>query len=186
MRRVIACAVLFAAALGVNAQGSVDGHSAIEVLKHNWEKVRIDWMKDPLGENFYEMRTRVSTERRGRSAMEERNVSAAREEKQKPTPPPRYIFEYKVSILNNSAKKIKELDWDYVFLDAISHEVLGLREFTSVETVDPGKRKELKVSVSAPPTHKISVHNLGKNERDGMNEKVVIRRVLFDDGSVWQ
>jgi hypothetical protein len=172
------------------AWGQVGSSPGVEILKHGWDKVRIDWMKDPLmsptGENFYEMRTRVSTERRQRSAMEERNISAAREEKQKPPPPPRYVFEYRLTIQNTGPKTIKEIDWDYVFIDSVTGEALGRREFTSVEKVAAGKRKELKVTVSAPPTNRVSVHALGKNEHDGITERIVISRIMFDDDSTWR
>lgn len=171
------------------AWGQAGSSPGVEIVKHGWDKVRIDWMKDPLtsptGENFYEMRTRVSTERRQRSAMEERNISAAREEKQKPPPPPRYVFEYRLAIQNTGSKTIKEVDWDYVFIDSVTGEELGRREFTSVEKVAAGKRKELKVTVSAPPTNRVSVHALGKNEHDGITELIVISRILFDDDSTW-
>lgn len=161
----------------------------VEIIKYGWEKVRIDWMKDPLasptGENFYEMRTRVSTERRSRSALEERNISAAREEKQKPPPPPRYVFEYKLSIHNTGPKAIKEIDWDYLFIDSATGEILGRREFTSVEKVAAGKRKDLKITISSSPTNRVSVYSLGKNEHDGIVEKIFISRIMYDDGSIW-
>lgn len=181
---LIACGQAFA------QPGSQNISSGVEILKYSWEKVRIDWMKDPLttptGENLYELRTRVSNERRQRSAMEEKDLRNEREEKQKPSPPPRYVFEYKIAILNTTAKAIKEIDWDYIFTDRVTGDILGHREFTSVEKVAAGKRKELKITVSSPPTKRVSVHSLGKNEHDGVVENVVISRILYDDGSIWQ
>lgn len=191
MRHILVLVIaLMAGGEFYSQQAAADEPPAIEIIKHGWEKVRIDWMKDPLtsptGENFYEMRTRVSTERRPRSALEEKNISTAREEKQKPTPPPRYIFEYRIAIQNNSSKAIKEFDWDYVFIDSATAELLGRREFTSVEKVAASKRKELRILVSSPPTNRISVHSLGKNEHAGVIEKILISRIMYDDGSVWQ
>lgn len=171
-------------------QAQVEAVPGVEIIKHGWEKVRLNWTKDPLtsptGENFYELRTRVSTERRQRSALEEKNVSAAREEKQKPPPPPRYVFEYKLVIENTGSKTIKEIDWDYLFIDSVTGEILGRREFTSIEKVAAGKRKDLKITVSSSPTNRVSVYSLGKNEHDGITEKILISRIMYDDGSVWQ
>lgn len=84
------------------------------------------------------------------------------------------------------ARTIKEMDWDYVFTDATTGEELGRREFTSVEKIGGGKRKELSVLLAAPPTQRISVYALGKNERNGLAERVSIVRILYDDGTSWQ
>lgn len=190
MRKLVVFFVALMATASVWSQDkTTDTPPVVQILKHSWDKVRLNWTKDPLtsptGENYYELRTRVSTERRPRSALEERNVSAAREEKQKPPPPPRYVFEYRLTVQNTGSKAIKEIDWDYLFIDAVTAEVLGRREFTSVEKVAVGKRKDLTITVSAAPTHRISVYTLGKNEHDGIIEKVVISRVMYDDGSTW-
>jgi len=115
MRQIAVLLIVLIASCEFYAQQAPsEAPPVVEIVKHGWEKVRLNWMKDPLtsptGENFYELRTRVSTERRQRSALEERNVSAAREEKQKPAPPPRYVFEYKLAGQNAGSKAIKELD----------------------------------------------------------------------------
>lgn len=191
MRKLVVFFVALMATADVWSQDkTTDTPPVVQIVKHTWDKVRINWTKDPLtsptGENYYELRTRVSTERRPRSALEERNVSAAREEKQKPPPPPRYVFEYRLTVQNTGSKPIKEIDWDYLFIDAVTSEVLGRREFTSVEKIGAGKRKDLTITVSSAPTNRISVYTLGKNEHDGIIEKVVISRVMYDDGSTWQ
>ena len=106
--------------------------------------------------------------------------------KERPPKPPRYAFRYKLSVQNAGPKAIKEIDWDYVFTDAVSGEELGRREFTSTEKIGPGKRKELSVLVSSPPIQRISVYTLGKGERDGLAEQVIVARILYDDGTTWQ
>lgn len=191
MKKLFVLVVVLIAAGELRSQERAgDEQPVVQIIKHGWEKVRINWTKDPLtsptGENFYELRTRVSTERRPRSALEERTVSVAREEKQKPPPPPRYVFEYDLAIQNTGSKSIKEIDWDYIFIDTVTGEILGRREFTSVEKVSAGKRKDLAITVSAAPASRISVYALGKDERQGLVEKVIITRIAFDDGSTWQ
>ncbi|MDQ3755420.1 MAG: hypothetical protein M3371_11910, partial [Acidobacteriota bacterium] len=59
-------------------------------------------------------------------------------------------------------------------------------EFTSVEKISPGKSKELSFFIPAPPTRTISVHEFGKNERDGLSEQIILVRVLYTDGTIWQ
>ena len=162
--------------------------NGLVIVEYDWGKERIDWERDPLrvtNESYSEMRDRVRTERRGRSALEERSNKEAREEQKKPGKPPRYVFRYELTVQNTGPKAIKEIDWDYLFVDETTGELLGQREFTSVETVQPGKKKQLSILASSPPTHLISVHSLGSNERKGLAGKVVILRILYDDGTVW-
>ncbi|MGI9167306.1 MAG: hypothetical protein ACR2G5_13175 [Pyrinomonadaceae bacterium] len=98
----------------------------------------------------------------------------------------RYIFRYKVTVKNDSSKTIKSVDWDYVFLDASTETEINRQQFTSEEKISPGKIKELNIIVARSPTMAISVNALSKNERDGLNEQVVVMRIDYADGSVWQ
>lgn len=162
---------------------------SIEIAKYSWSKERIGWQNDPFnaaGESYYARRDRVSTERRVRSALEERAVRAAQEEQKKPSKPPRYVFNYRLLVNNAGGKAIKEIDWDYIFTDAATGEELDRRQFTSVETIGAGKQKSLSIFASSPPTHKISVYTLGKNEHDGLLEKILIVRVHYADDTVWE
>ena len=160
---------------------------AVQIVKYSWSKERIGWEKNPFGtsEGFFEdVRNRASRERSSSSVMIERN--RREQQKERPTDPPRYAFNYKLSIFNTGLKAIKEIDWDYVFTDSATGAELGRRQFTSVEKTAPGKRKELSVLVSSAPTQTISVYVLGKNERDGLGEQIIISRILYADGTSWQ
>ena len=161
----------------------------IEIVKYSWAKERIAWESNPLSatvENADQVRDRVRSERRVTSALEERANKATKEEQKKPTEPPRYVFNYKLVIQNDTKKAIKEIDWDYLFTDDSSGELLGRREFTSVEKIGAGKKKELSVRVSSPPTHTISVYKLGENEGTGLKQTIVILRILYEDGTQWK
>jgi hypothetical protein len=118
-------------------------------------------------------------------AKVEREIRDEKVSKTRPSGPPSYAFQYKLTLRNNGAKAIREIDWDYVFLDAATGQELSRREFTSVEKIAPGKRKELYFVIPSPPTHRISAHALDKRERDGLGEQVVLLRVLYADGTVW-
>ena len=72
-----------------------------------------------------------------------------------------------------------------MFTDASSGELIGSREFTVLETIAPTKKKKLSILASAAPAKTISVHSLGTDERAGLAEKVIIVRILYEDGSVW-
>ncbi|HEX7333242.1 MAG TPA: hypothetical protein VF290_17200 [Pyrinomonadaceae bacterium] len=168
--------------------------SGVEVVKSSWSKVRIGWERDPFGgplENFDEMRSRARNERRvatggGERARreakaDEKNLAAQREKK-----PPQYYFIYKTKIKNTHTAAITQIDWDYVFFERGTENEIGRQQFTSDEHVGPGKTKELVVTITSPPARTVSVTSLSLEERDRLSEKIILVRVQYADGHVWQ
>jgi hypothetical protein len=197
----LCCAVLFlAAAARAQAPAAAAAPAGpVSVEKYSWSKERIGWERDPFGgpvEGFEDTRRRRADERRlararaggqpGEADRIEREMRAEQVIKSRQTTPPRYVFLYKIALRNNGAKTIKEFDWDYVFFDVTTGQELGRRQFTGVEKIGPGKRKELSFLIPSPPTLLISVHSLNRKEREGLREEVVLVRVLYDDGTVWE
>ncbi|HEX8286191.1 MAG TPA: hypothetical protein VF588_22715 [Pyrinomonadaceae bacterium] len=170
----------------------------VVVLKYGWAKERLNWQSDPFAgtnETFDDVRRRLVDQRRAERARASGNTAEAAKVEQemrseqvirsRPPAPPRYAFRYKISIRNSGPKAIREIDWDYVFTDAATGEVLGRREFTGVERIAPGKEKELNFLTVSAPAGRISLQSLNKKERDGMTEQAVVVRVLYEDGTVW-
>jgi hypothetical protein len=174
--------------------------SGVAVVKFSWDKERVNWERDPFGgpvENFEEMRVRARNEKRiddakrgGSSDVDrirrEARADSALLEIARRKGPPRYGFRYKLSVKNGGAKAVKELDWDYVFTDSVTGEVIGRHKFTSEGRVAPGKGREFSFFIPNPPTLRVSAYALDKNERAGLQEQVVLIRVLYEDGTVWQ
>ena len=168
--------------------------SGVEVVKSSWSKIRIGWERDPFGgplENFDEMRSRARNERRvaqggGERAKREAKADEANLAKQREKPPSRYYFIYKAKIKNNHTVAITQIDWDHVFYERDTENELGRQEFTSDEQIAPGKTKELIVTITSPPAHTVSVTALNLEERDRFSEKIVLLRVKYADGRVWQ
>lgn len=199
MRSLLLIALTLAFAGAAAAQSAPAPEPPATVVKHSWAKARIDWEADPFAgpvENFEDVRRRAVDTRRmerargtgnmGEASKIEREMRAEQVIKARPPKPPRYTFVYKVEIKNTGEKAIKEFDWDYVFFDATTGAEIGRRQFTGVEKISPGKTKELIFQVSSPPAHSISVYSLAKDERRGLNEAVVLVRIAFADGTVWQ
>jgi uncharacterized protein affecting Mg2+/Co2+ transport len=170
------------------------------VLKFSWSKERLGWERDPFGgpvENFDEMRVRARNEKRiddakrggspevDRIRRESKADSAILEQRRRKSPP-RYGFMYKVTVKNAGTKVIKSLDWDHVFFDPQTKAETGRHQFTGDEKIAPGKQKEFTVFASVPPSRTISVYELNKHERATVGDAVVIMRILYADGSVWQ
>jgi hypothetical protein len=172
----------------------------VAVVKFSWDKERVNWERDPFGgpvENFEEMRVRARNDKRIDDAKRGGNADIDRIRREaradsalleiaRRKGPPRYGFRYKLSVRNDGAKAVKELDWDYVFTDAATGEELGRHKFTSEGRVPPGKGKEFSFFIPNPPTLRVSAYALDKTERAGLREQVVLVRVLYEDGTVWQ
>ena len=203
MKAILPLSLLLFVAFAFNGQTPATrvDTAEVEVVKFNWSKERINWDQNPFSgpnENFHEMQFRTRAERRASDAKRVNSPEASKLEKDARTDaaiiqaerqkkgPPRYTFLYRTSIKNTSEKAIKEIDWDYIFVDVSTGEELGRRQFTSVQTIGPGKTKELSFMLSTPPTQRISVFALDKKEKTGLGERVVIVRVQYSDGSVWQ
>ena len=203
MKRVIGVLLLLLPGVVVKAQTPVSPSepAGISVLKFSWNKERIGWEQDPFSgpiENFDEVRVRTRNEKRIMDAKKGGNGSeVSRAERDARTDEAlvssihqntnaRYGFVYKMSLRNDDPRLITAIDWDYVFFDASSALEVGRREFSSAEKIGPGKTKELKFFIPTPPTRTISVNSLNKHERDGLNEAIVIVRVEYADGSLWQ
>ena len=168
--------------------------SGVEVLKSGWSKIRIGWERDPFGgplENFDEMRSRARNERRvaqggGERAKRDAKADEAIIAKQREKPPSRYFFIYKTKLKNTSGTAITQIDWDHVFYERDTENEVGRQEFTSDEQIGPGKTKELTVTVTSPPARTVSITSLNLEERDRFTEKIILLRVKYADGRIWQ
>jgi hypothetical protein len=199
---VILLSILFVGS-AASAQTATQSSELAEVqlVKFSWTKERLNWERNPFGgpnENFHQMQFRSRSEKRVSDAKRSNSAEVSKLEKEakidaaivasanETSKPARYYFLYRASIRNAGAKAIEEIDWDYVFTDQATGDELDRRQFTSVQTIGPGKQKELTFTLPTPPTRRISVYSLDRKERSGIGEQVVIVRVKYADGSVWQ
>ena len=185
---------------GVVCAQQQQSNVAVEVVKFGWSKERIGWEGDPFSgpiENFDETRARQRNEKRiedakrGNSAEVDRikreaRADAANIAAKHKDPPSRYVFVYKATVKNTSAKAIKSIDWDYVFLERGTENELGRQQFTSEEKIPAGKTKELVVTITKPPTKTISLTALNNNERGTLDGRVILVRIDYADGTSWQ
>ena len=173
----------------------------IVVLKFSWDKERIGWQRDPFSapvESHDEMRIRARDEKRiedakraGSSgevnrAERDARADAAIASRIRQKAPPGYAYRYKVSVRNASAKTIKAVDWDYIFFEPGTQTEIGRHQFTSEEKIRPGKNAELDMMVLAPPTQTVSAEALSKGKGPHFDERVVLMRIEYSDGSAWQ
>jgi hypothetical protein len=173
--------------------------SPLAVVKFSWNKERLHPIPSmaPLAsqdeliqQSRREQQLSVARNAQSKSAaskLESQNTNhqAAKAQAQQ-TEMPRDGYRYKVTLRNDGDKTIKSIDWDYYFVDAVTNQELARHQFTSDETIKPGKSKEVAVLYLKPPVKTVDARSLRKKEGEAYVGRVVIARLQFSDGSVWQ
>jgi hypothetical protein len=95
-------------------------------------------------------------------------------------------FSYRAKIHNGADKLIQIVFWEYQFKDSPMATQVTRRQFLCGVTVKPSKDKELQAFSTSGPIDVISVDALGKHGNASGDEKAIINRVEFADGSIWQ
>ena len=118
----------------------------------------------------------------GRRAAMDKNVEQSR------TPPPKSLdgYTYRVKLQNASTKVIEILFWEYQFKEIANPSSVSRRQFLCGVNIKPGKDKEIQAFSLSGPTDVISVASLSDKSKSPFQEGVVINRIEYSDGSIWQ
>ena len=186
--------VAFGAGGAVRAQDA----SSLTVLKCSWQKERIRPRASVAGlasqdeliqqsRRQQQLATARNTRNIGQTAKLESEITNHEKAKvqAEQSDLPRDAYRYKVTLRNDGTKVITSIDWDYFFIDPMTQQVMGHHQFTSDEAIKPGKTKEISVLYLSTPIKTISARTLSEKSAS-LTEQVVIMRVQFSDGSVWQ
>jgi YD repeat-containing protein len=95
-------------------------------------------------------------------------------------------FAYRVKVHNAGAKAVEVLFWEYQFEEAANPSNLARRQFLCGVNIKGGKEKELLAFSASGPNGAISVGSLANQVESPYREKVVINRIEYADGSIWQ
>ena len=118
-----------------------------------------------------------------RHAELEKNVQESRSPRRKSVDG----YAYRVKVRNAGAKAIEVLFWEYQFTESANPTNVARRQFLCGVHIKPNKEKELQAFSPSGPGGVISVGSL--SDKSGGNlyqEKVVINRVEYADGTIWQ
>jgi hypothetical protein len=148
-----------------------------EVIAANKNSARNARANDPMG-----ARDPTADTIDSRSAAIEKSVQESR------TPKPKSVdtFEYLVKVQNASKKVVQILFWEYQFIDPSNPANVTRRQFLCFVNMKPTKEKELQAFSLSGPSEVISVGNLANAFGNVFQEKVLINRVEYADGSTWQ
>jgi hypothetical protein len=118
----------------------------------------------------------------GRSAAMEKSVQEAR------SPKTRTVdgFDYRVRVRNAAAKAVEVLFWEYQFVETSNPSNVARRQFLCGVQIKPGKEKELQAFSPSGPSGAVSAESLADKSGNAFQEKAVINRVEYADGSIWQ
>jgi len=195
MKNAFATLVLLLLAISVIAQenpASLDPPDLI-VIEKSWRKEPRAEGRDsnPLGPN----EALIQQTRAEKTEISNRDYSLPNQptEPRMPSPgarpippPPTTTYVYKMKVKNNGLKTIKSIDWEYQFLDPTSHEVMGYRRMTSNTKLSPGKIKVLERGFTRQPSILVNADSLDKKYKDQFTERLIIHRIQYTDGSLWQ
>jgi hypothetical protein len=120
-----------------------------------------------------------------RNVINSREISLPAPTKGKTKTPPDRFFYYQAIVKNTGAKRIEAFSWNYVFTDPVTKKELDSHSFESFVRVKPNKTSTLVGEAIAPPTKIVTVGGLEKDNRNPFDERVIIRCVLYSDGTLW-
>ncbi len=116
----------------------------------------------------------------GRSAAMEKSVQESRT----PKTEPRDGYAYRIKVKNSATQVAEVVFWEYQFYDAANPNLVARRQFLCGVNIRPDKEKELEGFSLSGPSDVVSVAALADKSR--FKENVLINRVEFADGSIWQ
>jgi hypothetical protein len=115
----------------------------------------------------------------GRSAALEKSVAQSRA----PQPKPMDGYAYRIKVQNAHTKAVEIVFWEYQFRDPANPDVVARRQFLCGVDIPAGKGKELEGFSLSGPSDVVDVKTL---DSGGFKEDVVINRVEYSDGTIWQ
>jgi len=117
----------------------------------------------------------------GRSAAMEKIVQESRVANPKPIDG----FLYETRIRNAGIKPIEIVFWEYAFIDQ-ANTVVARHQFLCGVKIKPGKEKDVSVFSLLRPSDVINAASAGDKSPTGLRERVLLNRVEYTDGSIWQ
>jgi hypothetical protein len=118
----------------------------------------------------------------GRSEALEKTVRESRATKPKSTDG----FSYRIKVQNAGSKVVEIVFWEYQFHDPADPSLVARRQFLCGVSIPAEKGKELEGFSLAGPSDVVNVSTLANKSANPFVEKVLINRVEYADGTIWQ
>jgi hypothetical protein len=115
----------------------------------------------------------------GRSAALEKTVAESRA----PKPKPMDGYAYRIKVQNASTRVVEVVFWEYQFQDPANPDLVARRQFLCGVNIPAGKGKDLEGFSLSGPSDVVNVKTL---DSGGVKENVLINRIEYSDGTIWQ
>ena len=116
----------------------------------------------------------------GRSAALEKSVAESRANQGEPIDG----YAYRIKVQNQTNRAVEVVFWEYRFEDPANPEQVTRHQFLCGVSIGAGKSKEMEGFSRSGPSDVVNVKTL--NSGTPFKESVVINRIEFTDGSMWQ
>ncbi len=95
-------------------------------------------------------------------------------------------YDYRVKFRNAAQKEVEVLFWEYQFEETANPSNLARRQFLCGVQLKGGREKELQAFGASGPAAVISVESLAGKAANPYAERVVVNRIEYADGTIWQ
>lgn len=178
-------------------------NSDLKVLSHNWSKTRRVTAKVSSNEPPPPMPSLTTSAARNAQrserlsdtggprvaadSMDARSAALEKMVRESRTHQPKAIdgYAYNLKLKNEGAKQIEVVFWEYQFTDGNASNVTR-RQFLCGLNLKPGKEKELVAFSMSGPSKVVSAESLATPSAKSSPEKVLINRLEYSDGTIWQ
>ncbi len=120
--------------------------------------------------------------------LDERGAELDRIVQESRTPKAKTVdgYAYRIKLKNAGTRVVEILFWEYQFSEPSDSSTMVRRQFLCGVNIKPGKEKEVISFSLSGPSDVISVGTLANKSGNPFQENVVINRVEYTDGSIWQ
>lgn len=95
-------------------------------------------------------------------------------------------FTYQAKIRNAGTSTIEVLFWEYQFTERANPANIVSHQFLCGVNIKANKERELQAFSTSSPSKLISLDSLGNKAGTVFDEKILINRVEYSDGTIWQ
>ena len=183
--------------------GPVAGDSPMAVLGHKWTRSRqiVERLDNASvgpaaamtrADKNFERSKRVNdpsgTREPNADSIDTRSAALEKSVRESRAPERKAVdgFAYRVKVRNAGAQAVEVVFWEYQFRESANPLNVARRQFLCGVQIKPGKEKELQAFGVSGPSDVISVGSLADKSGGLFEEKVVINRVEYADGTIWQ
>ena len=193
MKALLVASSLLLVVLVTSPECFAQTESQLSVISFGWSRyvtaldAEPEWRTAvPTRQQQIDDRERQTVERGYGDLMRSRDLRKVEREALRSSVRKGDLFNYRVRVHNTDTKTVKNIYWEYVILESQNPQNQSSRQFFCAAKIKANGRASLHaISASMPRTKAVSAKALA-DPKNAFAEKVVINRIEYADGSLWQ